>query len=574
MSATVESDDSVLRFPNPGSDIDGFIRIFHELFDALEARQTFGLDDMSRVLVERNLATSSGFMGAAALERSYRADRSRDALYNQSKMYSELYKALGWIHPTVGSALTFKFTFLGAHAANARRDPRALMEECLLGIVFPNAVLQVATDGETRPFATILRSMEALDGMLCRDEMILGPLCLLNDRDDKRFEAMIAEILALRGSFARLEEALQGLSRTRGITTNTMGNYTRFPLAALEWAGWVDVTTRRDIYGRALKFRALTPKGYGIVKRTGQLLDLRGADLKDTGDELKKAAVRVGFFDTLERAGFDTSPQAGQLKSDRGLVARRYPAASGGMLFSPFQDLPLSYLLGVFPDVSGASAASGGIEVREKTDLAVGRVSSVVAVRSGAPIVSHGDEVEKLLKEAVASAGSIPLAISSLVERYARANKAEYYPLVARLFTALGYRCETSRVGVHYQRYDAIIIDDQESVPLEIKSPGEEEFLSVKGIRQALENKVVLLARKPYPTRRETTSLAVGFRLPADRSEVAGLVADIRSVFAITIGVFDLRTLFHLVAAAVLQGKTHDREALMRLYGIAEISDT
>jgi len=145
----------------------------------LRQRSAFGLDDMSKALVECNLATSSGYMGEEALLRSTREDRSRDPLYNQSKMYSELFKVLGWLHPSPTSALRFRFTYLGAHVVEARRDPSAIFRESILGIVYPNAILNVKGNYALRPFATILRTIEALDGLLCRDEMIgfFGNFC-------------------------------------------------------------------------------------------------------------------------------------------------------------------------------------------------------------------------------------------------------------------------------------------------------------------------------------------------------------------------------------------------------------
>jgi hypothetical protein len=121
----------MLRIPNPGSDIDSFIRIYLELYDALADFYTFDLDDMSRTLVERNLATSSGFMGEEALSRSTRDDRSRDPLYNQSKMYSELLKVLGWIHPTKESALRFRVTFLGAQFRGAKTGVEKQQHNCV-----------------------------------------------------------------------------------------------------------------------------------------------------------------------------------------------------------------------------------------------------------------------------------------------------------------------------------------------------------------------------------------------------------------------------------------------------------
>jgi len=89
----------MIRFANPGSDISSFIRIYVELFESLRDKKSFDLDDITAALIERNLVTSYGYMGQEALTRSNREDRSRDPLYNQSKMYSELYKVLEWLHP-------------------------------------------------------------------------------------------------------------------------------------------------------------------------------------------------------------------------------------------------------------------------------------------------------------------------------------------------------------------------------------------------------------------------------------------------------------------------------------------
>ncbi|MDE0684380.1 MAG: hypothetical protein OXI63_15790, partial [Candidatus Poribacteria bacterium] len=70
----------MIRFPNPASDINNIVRIFYEIFEALNSREIFSLDDISSTLVKRNLATSCGFIGEEALVLSTRRDRSRDPL--------------------------------------------------------------------------------------------------------------------------------------------------------------------------------------------------------------------------------------------------------------------------------------------------------------------------------------------------------------------------------------------------------------------------------------------------------------------------------------------------------------
>jgi hypothetical protein len=122
-----------------------------------------------------NLAASSGHVGEQALALSTRADRSRDPLYNQSKMYAELFRTLGWmVSDDPNNALHFRFTMLGDHAAVADVDPKAIFEESVLGINYPNHILAIKGTEASRVFSTILRVANRLDGHICRDEIILG----------------------------------------------------------------------------------------------------------------------------------------------------------------------------------------------------------------------------------------------------------------------------------------------------------------------------------------------------------------------------------------------------------------
>src|ERR1700681_2278525 len=130
----------MLRFPNPGSTITNFISVYTAAFERLNGF-VVGLDDIVAVVVAANLATSSGYMGDQAVARSTRADRSRDPLYNQLKMYAELFRALGWLHPTPGSSLNYTFTLLGRQVVAAGDNYMPLFRESVLGIVFPSRIL-------------------------------------------------------------------------------------------------------------------------------------------------------------------------------------------------------------------------------------------------------------------------------------------------------------------------------------------------------------------------------------------------------------------------------------------------
>jgi len=579
----------MLRIANPGSDISSFIRIFIELYEALGNRATFGLDDMSRTLVDRNLATSSGFMGEEALARSTREDRSRDPLYNQSKMYSELYKILGWLHPLPESALTFRFTYLGAHVVEAKRDPKLLMKECILGIVYPNSIIKINGNYVLRPFATILNTMAKLGGLLCRDEMILGPLCLEDDRDSQKVTYMIEQIQSLRGNWPKLQGSLASLSASRQISQTTMENYTRFPLAVMKWTGWATSERQRDIYGKPVVFLELTNDGWAAAEAILQSIDIRSSDLTNLDNKSKEAIVRLGFYSMLDRSGFEIDTLNDQI-SDYQRQLEGEIRLERPIIFSPFQELDPEYTSRLFPSHSSTIDVTDQVmlpaietnrdhlkDIYQPSSHRVFKLRANLSVHDAlANKASVFDGLEKSVADLfqdLFNTDDVGTNVESMANSLAGVNKDVFYPLVASLFRVLGYNCQHSRAGVNYERWDAFIIDTEQSIPIEIKSPGEESFISVKAVRQALENKVILMARRPFPTRPETTTLVVGYNLPNDRSEVLSLISDIYKAYSIKIGVIDIRSLLWLVVATLFGGKKHDSSKLINLYGIIDVSD-
>jgi len=232
----------MLRIPNPGSKIDIFVRIFRDLHAVLKDKTDFDLEEMKRALVETNNVASQGAFGKEALRRSFHKDKSRDRIYNQAKMYAELYRTLGWLQST-SSALRYAFSWLGEHVA-CTHDPKPLTVECLLGMSYPNDVLGVRGNHSVRVFPAILKTAAVLGGRITRDEMIVGPLSIQDDRDSSSFFAMIAMLKRCRTEPGRMKAEIAALSDIRKISPVTMENYTRFPIAAVQWAGWCEKTSK------------------------------------------------------------------------------------------------------------------------------------------------------------------------------------------------------------------------------------------------------------------------------------------------------------------------------------------
>lgn len=145
----------------------------------------------------------------------------------------------------------------------------------------------------------------------------------------------------------------------------------------------------------------------------------------------------------------------------------------------------------------------------------------------------------------------------------------EFYEVIAVLLGGLGFNnVQLSRDGDTNNRMDALIVDEIESIPIEIKSPMETEFINVKSIRQALENKIILLSRKFYPTKAETSSLAIGYKYPQDRSTVTQLIDDFYTTYGFCIGIIDFETLLKLYYNVVKDEMEFDLSTIHSLKGV------
>ncbi len=569
----------MLRFPNPGSTIENFVSVYGAAFERLNGR-TVGLDAIVAAVVGANLATSSGYMGDAAVARSTRADRSRDPLYNQLKMYAELFRTLGWLHPTPQSALNFTFTLLGEQVVAAGRDFGPLLEECVLGIVYPTPILMVKGDFDLRPFAFILRVMAACEGHLSRDEMIIGPLSAASDRGQANLDAVVATIEAARESAADTEDAVAAASDARNIQVNTLQNYTRWPIALLRDLGWATRGPASFRDGRKYGTFHLTDKGRALAERVGGSVDLRVDDAAQLAPEERRALAVGAHFRMLERSGFDIAPVEERIAEAEAIAAPvfgRLGTNGRNLLFSPFQSLSLGDIAAAFPARAQTAQVEEGASRTTVAAAPDGRddrshlfvhPNMVAAEGAGA---GGPDALRAELTGLLEAHGKIEVAAAAFAENHAGDTQTAFYPLVTHLFQILGFESDYSRAGVNYQRWDAYVMVDGYALPVEIKSPTEEIMLSTKAVRQALENKVILLSRGGLETRPELASLVVGNRLPNERGEMSNLIDDVFKAFGLRLGVVDLTTLAHLALRAVRDGVTIDAGQLSQLRGFLDV---
>lgn len=580
----------MIRFPNPGTDPYNFIKIFTLTYQHLKDKEYFTLDDMTIALASENYISCRGFGGQKAVLQSNDKSKSLQPLYNQCKMYSELYRSLGWFKSTRGQALKFSFTYIGEHVATAE-DSMPLFKECLLGINYPNDVLNNNSQ-PIRPFYCILKCIDALDGLLTKIEMIIGPMNI-DDTNIDDYNNTIDTIKKLRATadYSNVKQKFSSLANTLEISTTTLDNYTRFPIAMLTACGWVKKITTNSIYSKskAQNFIKITQEGKAILKYMEESIDIRHYKPTNNAfeniqsyDDLsiqKDKLIRYSIFKLLEKCQFDITNLPSEIINDFNYIDNHF--SNKNIIFNPYQTLNSSVVdnaLSLYVTINNAknnttscSKSTAPSTLTITTSMPLSNTKTLLTLKNSPSNITVINSAQKELEALHHIHQSSKKIIKTFCKNHENDNQDIFYPLIRDLFNLIGLNCKVSRKGENYQRFDALIIDEKHSIPIEIKSPSEEMHISTKAIRQALENKIILLSRQQYTTQFETTSLAIGFKTPNDRSDVFRLIQDIKAVYNINISMLNLETLVTLAVHSLFNKKVITIDDLANSGGIINV---
>lgn len=300
----------VLRFPNPGADLDRMLLIFRLICrDAVHQNlDGFDLDFMVKGAALNFQASSRGAIGKNAISRSTQLDRSRDPLYNQMKSYSEIYRNLGLLRPT-SKRLKFCTTTLGYSLAidfEGHEIAKGIAKECLLAMTFPNQTSENIGTENFRPFRWLLMLMDDLGGLITRHEIIVGLLDVQDDRESGLFQKKVNQIRKLRQlSRADLMKAVSRVAQNSGIQTNTLENYTRFPVGVMNSpiTLWAESKTLSGLYDRKMKGLELTDIGRATARRMKNAIDIRSSDLQNFQHSERANFAQFAYYSMLYRSG-------------------------------------------------------------------------------------------------------------------------------------------------------------------------------------------------------------------------------------------------------------------------------
>ena len=318
----------------------------------------------------------------------------------------------------------------------------------------------------------------------------------------------------------------------------------------------------------------ITDHGREVYENVKDMIDIRIEVFKDYEEHQRKALIRLGTYAMLLRSGYDLESASDQIKADKETCKDILHEQK--ILFSPCQTIKRNEVetaLGInlaqgnekghtFSEIKGDNIESHTYAVR-KFSLNKDMEAAYELLKD-----PEDEEFLELVLKLKNDGKNSRQIVDYLFDYYKTATQTNFYPLIATLFKIMGYQCSFSRPGDNGSRWDAIIEDDERSIPIEIKSPTEVAVLSIKAIRQALENKIVLLSRETFKTKPEVTSLAVGYGMPGNRTDINDLINYIKETYGYSIGMIDLRTMLSVAISILIDRKGFAKEELYSLEGL------
>jgi hypothetical protein len=305
----------VFRFSNAVSDIAKFIDTYKTLYGDLKYLPNFGHDEARDALIKHSLVSSSGAIGNEAVIRSVRDDRSRDPLYNQLKMYSEIFRMMGWYQPA-NNRTSFNFTPITEYIyENGKIIVDNIFKFNFYSIVSPNNLVNNVFNTSNRPVKNILDLAKYADNLISRDEIILDILTIENDLIlNMERQSLITK--ERRYNELKLKNAINNLVDKEEISETTLQNYTRFPIAGCKYANWFNETSKKsNISKKNLKYFNVTEEANLYHKLFENKYDLRYSEIQDFKVNIKSAFTYLMFLRNLEFIGFEIDEETNELLS-------------------------------------------------------------------------------------------------------------------------------------------------------------------------------------------------------------------------------------------------------------------
>lgn len=553
-------ENNKLKIQNQGS-ILSHLRLLYEMKNAgddfHDAHGYFTKKDVARIAAASLIATTEGKVDVEDLIRHIddkTIPETDNPILQNIKARLQILRQFGLISTDYGSEI-YAITELGEQMLNQvfgkERSYKLLMEL----FVNLNTTTEIYDNKCTQDFECYLGyevcySFYKLDYRISTLEMCLIPTYSLNEidhfiEDAKRFRELGQKFPDTHPHYPKT---------TMGTPEKNVSNLTRSINQILRIC---DIIKPKQIKIKGENYYVCSEYGReyidALIKRSKKkrihFLSAHKFRMKNYME--RKQAVMQGRANIYARAGIETG------MDEVGLTETN-------LMFSPYQMIPevsVNWMLGKpmrdQPEVRKSQITA----INSQVSLLNLRIKPVYNKEELSPILLKESFVKELL-ERKESGEEMESCISYYLEKHKKDAENIFYPFVHSLLNTLGLEC-LGQVG----RIDRLCIYKEHKIPVEIKSPTETPTYNAKGLRQALENKILSLS-STLEGDIDFSTLVIGFDHPQSDALVRDFIEKAYEKWGIKIVAVNLRSLVSMTIRKVWNNEQIDLDRLLNSYGI------
>ncbi len=474
-------------------------------------------------------------------------DESRNSPLQNAKARMQILRVLGLVSTDYGAEM-YAITWLGNLMLQQMKrevpDFR-LLRELFMGITTATEIYEhnCGIDFSCYLGYGICYALSELDYRLSSTEMPM-----LTTYDIRDIDAFIAEAKENRMSGKKFGPDHPHYPKTqKGRPLKQVSNLTRSINQILRVCGLIKI--RQERIGTE-NYYVCTSEGReyvdGIRDRFPELRFLTASEFRKKNNIALQKRICIDSINALlYRSGIDES------LSDTNVV------------FSPYQ---------MIPESSAAWFMGGQIRrhpdnvqakinvINSKTTLHDLRLSVIYNDKPSAPfrINNIADEIIQLHDKGI----SYLEIAEEICRKYETSDKNVFYPVVHEMLDIIGLECKG---GV--ARYDAYCVYNEHMIPVEIKSPAETPAYDLKGIRQAIENKIMSY-NASVKEDLAYASLVIGYHHPENDSEIRHLIEQAHNIYGINVLTCDMLTLTKMTVNRVVDQIAVGLDEMLKMHGL------
>lgn len=550
----------ILKIPNQGNIIAN-LRLLYEMKnsggDYIDANGYYSKRDIAEIAANALLITSGTSVGRDVVEKidsKEKAEGDNSPLQN-AKMRMQLLRILGLVSADYDSE-TYAITEMGERLLEqvfSSSPNYSLLRELFMGVCSSSESYNHNCDLTFECYIgyEICYAFAKLDYKISTFE-----LTTITTYSKDNIPELIADIKDCRSKNIPLPEDHPHAPRTqKGALQKNPANLTRSINQILRICGIIEHKQLiENVGGRRISYYVCTDAGKHYVDSIAKQIDkgelnflhpayFRKANLLQQRDYCIKGLSSIYY-----RSGLDSE-------------------GDGHLVFSPYQLLPeasVSWFLGKpirrHPVKSDAKVSiinsqitAQSLRLKAKYSQSNGETVRLLSaheilIREILDAKDAGQEKEKY--------------IDTLINTYYDADKSTFYPFVHSLLRIIGLDCR-GEVG----RYDGYSLLGEHIIPVEIKSRTETPCYNLKGLRQAVENKICSY-KDSITEDIDYSSLVVGFEHPSSMDDIMTFIESAKEKLQIRIVATDIRTLISMCIRVVWDNMMVDLNDIFKGYGV------